>query len=73
MTERKVEMKKTCNGCKVFTYRQYGDSECCLGYKIETYNEIKTEYGEIYNVRPLEECPKPKANDELYRELKNKV
>ena len=48
-------MKRTCYGCKAF------DADWCnLGYKTErVYNSKRR----LYEVRPLENCPKPLTYD----------
>jgi hypothetical protein len=49
-------MKRTCNGCRALS-----DNFCLLGYKTvvkKYFDYLPVEY------KPLEECPKPKTNDE---------
>ena len=57
-------MKKTCSGCKAindnFNY-------CILGYKIEVVTH--TSSGLATDIKPKEQCPKPRTNKELIKLL----
>jgi hypothetical protein len=54
-------MKRTCYGCKALE----GD-HCYLGYKNE---KLFKNYSST-DVKPLEECPKPKTNDKYMEYLR---
>ena len=49
-------MKRTCDGCKALDMEK-----CDLGYKTQ---KLYKEHSFLIKVKPLEECPKPKTNDE---------
>ncbi|WP_298751913.1 hypothetical protein [uncultured Arcobacter sp.] len=61
-------MKRTCYGCKALHYNL---DKCDLGFETAWVSvDLKTSNGKIYknmsgSLKPLEECPKPKTNDEL--------
>ena len=56
-------MKKNCNGCRAFDR----NGRCELGYKVQVLSK-NTSVGYILERQiPLEECPKPKTYDELFR------
>lgn len=60
-------MKRTCNGCKALSQSKY--FYCELGYKLTSKREYE---GITIECKPLEECPKPKTNDEYCKEVINK-
>jgi len=49
-------MKRTCDGCKALD-----SNECNLGFRTE---KLYREHFFLVKVKPLEDCPKPKTNDE---------
>lgn len=54
---------KNCNGCKAIIgtgNRQF----CSLSYKTELIAKDMV-YAVIYDMKPLQICPKPKTNSEL--------
>ena len=60
-------MKRTCFGCKALEsigdYRHY----CGLHYQFETIFNPKQ--GNIKDIKPLEECPKPKSTKQFFNLL----
>jgi hypothetical protein len=52
-------MKRNCNGCRALNSDKY----CDLGYKIE---KIQVDFITI-GTKPLENCPKPKTNNEYIK------
>lgn len=50
-------MKRTCAGCKALEVGYY----CSLGYDVE----VVCRSGLTVDVKPKEECPKPKTNKEF--------
>lgn len=57
-------MKKTCNGCRALT-RDNNGLKCELKYRTEPKMIL---YGKEVEIKPVEECPKPKSYEE-YNEL----
>lgn len=56
-----MRKKKNCSGCRALV-----GTNCSLGYKTETEQEIVTKRFVNYT-KPLEECPKPKIySDYIY-------
>lgn len=47
-------MKKSCDGCKAFSFKDKYEGRCELGYKIDGMEW-----------KPLEQCPKPRTNISL--------
>ncbi len=49
-------MKRSCDGCKAFSFRDKYEGKCDLGFKIDGMKW-----------KPLEDCPKPRTNIEFCR------
>jgi len=50
-------MKKSCGNCKAYIH-----CKCELGYNIEVSKKV---FGTVLNHRPLQECEKPKNNNDF--------
>jgi hypothetical protein len=63
-------MKRTCYGCRALNTEFYYDT-CLLGYK----NKVVFDYqsGVVIDYIPLEQCPKPKSNEEYVALKFNKI
>lgn len=55
-------MKKSCDGCKAFSFIDKYESRCELGYKVDGMKW-----------KPLEQCPKPRTNIELCNLMLSKM
>ena len=49
-------MKRSCDGCRAFSFADKYEGRCELGFKIDGMKW-----------KPLEDCPKPRTNIELCR------